>query len=186
MSAAAASSAARCSWLLSRSAASLRLEMSCLGERPAIPSSSLSPPRAVWRSKYAIDGVREAGGSTSTVIEAIDDDLGSDQTEAHRQDDRDGGHAVRERRRQELQGGIRAAGEHHQATRHSEEKDARDHRYDRRKAARCERHVPATSDGSEDQPDHEACHERADRGAETDGECPPPQRMSDDADRDRP
>src|SRR5215470_16280947 len=54
----------------------------------------------------------------SAVTETIDDDLRNDQTEAHRQDDRDGGHGVGDRRSQELQGRIRASGEQHQSTRH--------------------------------------------------------------------
>src|SRR5262249_54306147 len=73
-SAAAASSAARYSWASSRSTASLQLVTSCLGVRPAIPLSAWSPPQAystnmqVLRSKYAIDGVREAGRGAFVVL----------------------------------------------------------------------------------------------------------------------
>ena len=56
----------------------------------------------------------------------------------------------------------------------------------RREADRRESHMPAMSDGSEDQTDDEARHERADRRISANGKSPPPQGMSENSDHDRP
>src|SRR5216684_787036 len=124
--------------------------------------------------------------SHSAAAEAINDDLRNNDAEAHRENDSDGSHPVGNRRTQELQRGIRANRKLQEATRHSEQEDARHHRDHRGKAYGREWHMRTTSDWSENHADYQTGYERAGRSASAKGKCPPPQSMSQHADGDRP
>src|SRR5256712_2313301 len=76
-----------------------------------------------------------------SLAKAIDGRLRNDEAEAHRQNNRDGGHAVGDCCAHELQRRMRAVGKLQEAARHSEEEDARHHRHYRGKADGRERHM---------------------------------------------
>ena len=58
-------------------------------------------------------------------MEAINDDLGNNEAKTHRQNDREGDHAVRDGCTQEGQSGIRAIGKLQEAAGQPEEEDSR-------------------------------------------------------------
>src|SRR5262249_14466769 len=160
-----------------------------VNETPIPPATRLSIVVGLVTSCTMFLTRKEKDGSRLEplgVTEVVDDDFRDDEAEAHRQNDRDGGHAVSDRCRKKLQGRIRAGRELDEAARHSEEKHAGHHGDDRGKADRGERHVPATGDRSEDESDRGAGNERAGRYTKTNGKGPPPQGMSEHPDRDRP
>ena len=84
-------------------------------------------------------------------VEAIDDDLGNNDSKTHRQHDREGGHAVRDGCTQERQSGIRAIGKLQEAAGHPEEEDSRHQRNHRGKANGGEWHMTTMSNWSKNQ-----------------------------------
>src|SRR5262245_36031214 len=165
-----------------------RLPVTCAVKSPRLkkPMTSTMPAITLSRAGSRISNLAPSRASVLCVTEAIDDDFRDNEAEAHRQNDRDSGHAVGDRCSKKLQRRLRARRELDEAARHSEEEDAGYHRHHRGKADGCERHVPATCDRRADQPDHGAGNERARRGTKSNGKRPPPQRMSEYPDRDRP
>src|SRR5262249_53309717 len=122
-----------------------------------------------------------------TVAEIVDDQLGNDQAQAHRQDDDRGRHSGGDRRLYQRQCRRRPIGDLLEPAHHPEQVDARHHRHHGRKADGRKRHVRASRDRGEDQADDDAGDQRAGRDAETEhGERDPPQHVGQRTYRHRP
>src|SRR5262249_44580078 len=144
-------------------------------------------------ARYSLDWIARTSTSLrsrlrtrSTGGQTINCNLGNNDAEAHRQNDVNGGHAVRDCRTQEIQSRIRAIGKLDEAAGHSEQEYARYHRDYRSKANGREWHMTVTGDWREDQPDQQTGNERAGRCTSANRKSPPPQSMGQHSDCDRP